>query len=602
MNSLENNLNSKHKFKINTNLFKLESKFSTKNNNKHKKNTLYKKLYNGVYSSNNNLKHFKTSNGIFLKFGDKSKISEDRINSSRKRNYRRKFNNLSDISNLHNSENKIKKFNKIFLQKKGNNIINSNSSKLDNNLNYKSSFINYNNNINSKERKNTNSKNKSIKIKKKNLNIPNKYTLYNKDEGISSFEYDIKNDIKNKKIIMKMNTVQSLKNNYHPQAKYIRQIKKNNNYIHIKKKIVKPSNDKRNQTKSINKNKKKQKSIGAEELLNLKEYKNSINLNGKINSLNQINKTSILNDDKHILSNINKQKINMKKNKIHEENSNPLVNIRNTFISFNMYPKYFVDQKKKLSSPKIDAHSPKNKKYKKINTNLKMFSNKKNILLPNNNHFRQNTSPGLDSSGKKCEFNDFTNIQQNIFNSIDNQKLFYYTNTEYDENNSISKNINLDIVNNMKNKLINKKYKSFYKDIYSNNKINNKIYFNSQSTNIRNKNLANTLSPNNAKKIEHKININKNFLDDKTITKNDRNKKRNFLANYINYKNDKDKKKREIDILESSHDFNYMKKNNIIDAIEKINCNTTTNKGISSKYGIKFKMINKNNFNPSKID
>ena len=45
-----------------------------------------------------------------------------------------------------------------------------------------------------------------------------------------------------------------------------------------------------------------------------------------------------------------------------------------------------------------------------------------------------------------------------------------------------------------------------------------------------------------------------------------------------------------------------MKKNNIIDAIEKINCNTTTNKGISSKYGIKFKMINKNNFNPSKID
>ena len=97
-NSLEPN--SKHKFKMNTNLFKLESKLSTKDTNKNKKNTLYQKQSTGVYSSNN-LKHFKMNNGIILKNNDKSKYDE-KVHSNRKRNYQRKLNNLSEINNIHN--------------------------------------------------------------------------------------------------------------------------------------------------------------------------------------------------------------------------------------------------------------------------------------------------------------------------------------------------------------------------------------------------------------------------------------------------------------------------------------------------------------------
>ena len=56
------------------------------------------------------------------------------------------------------------------------------------------------------------------------------------EDGISSID----NEIKNKNINKYMNTIQTAKtnNNFSPR-KYIRQIKKNNNYIHIRKKQVK---------------------------------------------------------------------------------------------------------------------------------------------------------------------------------------------------------------------------------------------------------------------------------------------------------------------------------------------------------------------------
>ena len=587
-NSLEPN--SKHKFKMNTNLFKLESKLSTKDTNKNKKNTLYQKQSTGVYSSNN-LKHFKMNNGIILKNNDKSKYDE-KVHSNRKRNYQRKLNNLSEINNIHNSENKTKKFNKIFIQKKVTDITNSYSSKLNNNFNCRTNFSNYNINItNSKERKKTSSKNKSIKMYEKNKN-----PLCYIEDGISSIDYDLKNNIN-------VNIFQSIKNNNNKsQTKFIRQIKKNNNYIHIKRKQIK-NIDKRNKSKSIIKNKSKQKSITSEEAFNLKEIKNSTNINTMRNPFHIINKTSFLNDEKN--ANLNKQRINMKKNNLYENNngSNPYVNIRNTFISFNMYPKYYLDQKKQLSSPKIERCSPHNQKYKK-NANLKIYSNKKINSISNNIHLRQNTSPGIESPVKKTDINNFMNIQNNIFNSIDNHKLFYYTNTEYDDSHSISNNINIDTINNMKNKLLNRKYKTLYKELSSNYKTNkdlsssNNINSLSNNQNLTNKNLSNTISPNNDKKYIQKLNT--KIIKSKNLESmqnmNDQ-KKHIYFANFENFENDSDKKKKDFEIISPVHKYNYVKNNNIINSLEKINCNTTTNKNFSTKYGITFKISDKNNLN-----
>ena len=640
-NSLEQN--SKPKFKMNKNLFKMESKLSSKDTNKTIKNSLYKKQNTGIYSSNN-LKHFKINNGIIFKNIGQNLLNEERLTSNRKRNFKRKFNNLSNNNNnnYHNSENKTKKFNKIFIQKKIydssniNNITSSYSSKLNNHFNFKSNFVNYSNNINnSKERKNASSKTKSLK-NEKILNFSNKFPLYFIEDCTSSIDYDLKNNNNNN--IYNTNTVQTIKNsninnnnNNIAPGKYIRQIKKNNNYIHIKKRQLKPGNEKRNKSKSTTKYKKKQKSISSDEPFNLKDSKYSNNLNTMRNPFHQINKTSYINFNKKF---INKHKINLKKNNINDDNNtntssaNPLVNIRNTFISFHMYPKYYLDPKKQLSTPKIVLASPSNLKHSnKVNSNLKINSKKKFASLTSNNHMRQNTSPGIESPLKKFEINNFMNIQQNIFNNIDNQKLFYYTNTEYDEN-ILSKNINLDTIKNMKNKILNKKYKTIYREISSNNKVNSNININVNNT----KNLSNTISPTNIKKFNNKINININNIDNKNIAEynkintninvintnnnvitnsnnnisniNENTKKsKNYLTNYVtSLENESNNKKKEIKVIEPSHEFNFLKKPNLINTLEKINYNTTmTNKSGAIKYGLKNKTNKKknNNFNLS---
>ena len=43
------------------------------------------------------------------------------------------------------------------------------------------------------------------------------------------------------------------------------------------------------------------------------------------------------------------------------------------------------------------------------------------------------------------EIKNFMNVQQNIFNNAENQKLYYYTNTEYDQN-ILPKNMNLETI------------------------------------------------------------------------------------------------------------------------------------------------------------
>ena len=72
------------------------------------------------------------------------------------------------------------------------------------------------------------------------------------------------------------------------------------------------------------------------------------------------------------------------------------------------------------------------------------------------------------------------NIQQNIIDNIDNQKLFTYANTEYEQYNNFTKNI--------KNKIFNKKNKSIGNVLNSNFKISkenkNRIIIN---TNMNNK-------------------------------------------------------------------------------------------------------------------
>ena len=201
-------------------------------------------------------------------------------------------------------------------------------------------------------------------------------------------------------------------------------------------------------------------------------------------------------------------------------------------------------------------------------------------------------------------------IQQNIFNNIDNQKLFYYTNTEYDKNVSFPKNINLDTIRNSKNKLINKKYKAICKEISSNNKINKwKTNLNENGNLNINKNLSNTISPTNDKKYKN-INFNNLFnkptfeyskistINSNTINSNNKNndkKNNNCLSNYVlNYKNNNsNKKNKNLEIISPTHDFHFMKKNDIFNAFEKFNYNTMTNKDLSSKYRINLK-LNKN--------
>ena len=165
------------------------------------------------------------------------------------------------------------------------------------------------------------------------------------------------------------------------------------------------------------------------------------------NPFHQSNKSSLWGEDKKIFK---KQKINIKKNvteKINNNNSR-LVNNSKTFIHFNI---------NKLSYPKIKTVSPKYKKY------INFISISDNININNNksinNHFRQNTLPGTMSPPQKFIRNNFISIQQNIIDNIDN-KLFNYTNTEYEQYDSMTKN--------MKNKIFNKKYKSICNVLNSN--------------------------------------------------------------------------------------------------------------------------------------
>ena len=637
VNSLE--INSKPKFKMNNNLFKMESKLSCNDTNKILKNTLYKNQNAAIYSSNN-LKHLRNNNGIIIKSICQNILNEERLTSNRKKNFKRKFNNLSNNNNnVHNSENKTKKFNKIFTQKKINdlsnisnltNITNSYSSKLKSDLIFKSNFVNYNNNINnSKEKKNITSKTNSLK-NEKILSFSNKLPLCFLDDYTSSIDSEQKNNNNNNNNnnIYNTNTVQAIKkmninnlNNINQApGKFIRQIKKNNNYIHIKKKQLVIGNDKRNKSKSIPKYNNRQKSISTDDPSNLKDSKLSNNLNTMRNPFHCINKT--INFNKKY---INKQKINLKKNNITDENSsntnsaNPLVNIRNTFISFHMYPKYYLDPKKQLSTPKIAMTSPLNLKHsKKLNSNLKINSKTKFAPLTINNHL----SPGIESPLKKYDINNFMNIQQNIYNNIDNQKLFYYTNTEYNNDTALSKNINLNAIKNMKNKILNRKYKTIEREKSSNNKMNSL----NGNTNINfnnNKNTSNTISPTNNKRFNNKINININNIDNKNIaeynknnTNSDKiststntipintninensNKNKNCLTRYtMSCENELNFKKKDIKLIEPSHDFNYVKKPNLTNIAEKGNCITTVNKNSSLKYGIKYKS-NRKKLNP----
>ena len=597
--------NSKQKFKMNKNLFKIESKLSSKESINKQKNSLYKKQNKGIYSSNN-LKYFKVSNnGIIFKNAYKNILNEDRFTSNRKRNFKRKFNNLSNSNNIHHSENKIKKFTKIFIQKNVDNITSlanitsSYSSKINNNFYFKSDFVNYININNNKEKKNISSQNKSLK-NEKILNCTNKYPIYYIEDGLSTIDYETKN--KN------INIVHSIKNKNNPAfSKYVRQIKKNNNYIHIRKKQIKPGNINRNKNRSITKTKAKQKSINTEENINLKETINNSNINSIKNPFNKINNSSIINKK----AQVSRHKINLKKNNIYElsnnSNTNPLLNISNTFISFNMYPKYYLDPKNQLSSPKIISESPQHLKFSKKNySNIKIHTNKKLASLVSNNHIRKNTSPGLESPLKKYEINNFKKIQQNIFNNIDNQKLFYYTNTEYDQNLSFPKNINLDTIRNSKSKLSNKKYKAICREITSNNKINKwKTNINQNRNFDINKNLSNTISPTNDKKYNNNI-FNKHNLESNTINafnknninnniKNNDKKNNNCLSNFvINYdNNNSNKKKKELEIISPTHAFHFLKKKDMFNAFEKFNYNTVTNKDLSSKYGMTLK-LNKN--------
>ena len=602
INNLDNN--SKNKFKLNKNLFTIEPKLSNKGTNKLIKNNLYKKQNNGIYSCNN-LNYTKIKKNI-----GQNILYEDRLTSNKKRNFKKKFSNLTNSNNFHNSENKAIKFSNIFNHKKTDNIQNlvnfenNYSSKTNNIFNFKSNFMNYNNNLNNCKETKSSSKNKSLK-NEKILNFSNKNPMCYMEDGISSID----NEIKNKNINKYMNTIQTAKtnNNFSPR-KYIRQIKKNNNYIHIRKKQVKSGKVERNQSKSITKSKTKQKSTSTDEPFNFIE---NLNFNTPINQIRnpfeKINNTSLTSTKPKI----NKQKINLKNNNIYKinnsnntnninnNNTNPLLNISNTFISFNMYPKYYLDPKKQLSFPKVIPESHQFKQ--NDNSNIKISTNKIINTLPNNSHLRNNTSPGIYSAQNKYELNNFMKIQQNILNNIDNQKIVYYTNTEYGQDINFPKNINLDTLRNINNKLTNKKNIQINSDISSNNKINKMNINNNKNSNISNNNLSNTISPKNKKKnsknLFNNINNNNKILDYNKINANNMNininsndnikKNKKYLTNFvINYENNLNKKNNDYEIIAPQ-------KNDMINGLEKINFNTIENRDLSEKFGMDLK-FNKN--------
>ena len=571
-NTLEQNY--MHKFMMNKNIFQLESKLS------HLKKEMYKKTNTGVYSSNN-LNYFKIKNRIILKNENLKILNDGRFTSNKKKNYKRKFNNLTKINNIHYSENKTKRFTKIFRAKKTNEPINTiNNSylpKLKTNDNFKSSFINYNKNITNNNKKNS-SNNKTLK-NEKILNFSTKYPIYQIENGISTISYELKN-----KNIYK-DAYQQIKNNP-SYGKYIKQIKKNNNYIHIKKKQINSEKEKRNKSNSIIKSKTKQKSKSPDENLNPKDT------NSMINPFHSIIKTPFLNNYKN---NFKKHKINLTKNNIYEKNNNitntinPLVNIKNTFINFNMYPKYYLDPKKQLSSPKVNTLSPKNLKYpKKYNSNMKISIRKKIASSIINKHLRKNTSPILESPSKNKDINNLMNIQQNIFNNIENPNIFYYANTEYEPN------ISLDIIKNMKNNLLNSKINTISKDEFSNKKINNyltNINLNRNSNIIAN-NLSNTISPKNPKKSIHKIkfnNLKKNFIKTKLNmnTINNISKKNKNYFTYFYFENIPNSNKKRKNIIDK-----FIQKNKRI-KLPNNNFNTISNDNLRPKFrNLKISNIN----------
>ena len=428
--------NSKRKIKLNNNLLKIESRQSSKEPNKPKPKRTFYKIRNvvGIFSSNN-LRHLKKNN------------NENNQNSHKKTKIKNKLNIWrNDNINKYNSENKIKKFNKIFIQQKINDIISNNS-------NNKSNFSNYNNSntnmSNTREKRSTISKNKSKKNIDKKIIFTNKYSNYYIEDGFSSLENN-HHHMKihsNNNINAKHSSLETPKNKNTTKL-----VKKNKNYIRIKKKMDVEISKKR---KNISKNKTKIKQKSIEESFNLKESKNS---NTMRNPFHQSNKSSLWGDDKKILK---KQKINIKKNvndKINNNNNSSLINNSKTFIHFNIH---------KLSYPKIKTVSPKYKKY----LNFISITDNINININNtksiNNHYRQNTLPGTMSPPQKFIRNNFINIQQNIIDNLDN-KLFNYTNTEYEQYDSMTKN--------MKNKIFSKKYKSICNVLNSNinkNKIMN---------------------------------------------------------------------------------------------------------------------------------
>ena len=596
--------NSKYKFKMNNNLLTIETKLSQKDTNKQLKKSFYKNQNNGIYSCNN-LNYSKINKDVYQNISN-----EDRLTSNKKRNFKKKFSNLTNSNNFHNSENKAIKFSNIFNHKKTDNIQNlvnfenNYSSKTNNIFNFKSNFMYYNYNINNSKETKSSSKNKSLK-NGKILNFSNKNPMCYMEDGISSID----NEIKNKNINKYMNTIQTAKtnNNFSPR-KYIRQIKKNNNYIHIRKKQVKSGKVERNQSKSITKSKTKQKSTSTDEPFNFIE---NLNFNTPINQIRnpfeKINNTSLTSTKPKI----NKQKINLKKNNIYKinnsnntnninnNNTNPLLNISNTFISFNMYPKYYLDPKKQLSFPKV---IPESQQFKQNNnSNIKISTNKIINTLPNNSHLRNNTSPGIYSAQNKYELNNFMKIQQNILNNIDNQKIVYYTNTEYGQDINFPKNINLDTLRNINNKLTNKKNIQISSDISSNNKINKMNINNNKNSNISNNNLSNTISPKNKKKnsknLFNNINNNNNILDYNKINANNMNininsndnikKNKKYLTNFvINYENNLNKKNNDYEIIAPQ-------KNDMINELEKINFNTIENRDLSEKFGMDLKFNKK---------
>ena len=419
--------NSKRRLKMNNNLLKMEPRQPSKESSKPKPKRTFYRIRNvvGIFSSNN-LRHLKKNNNY---------NNENNPNSHKKGKIKNKLNIWrNDNINKYNSENKIKKFNKIFIQQKINDIISNNS-------NNKSNFSNYNNSntnmSNTKEKRSTISKNKSKKNIDKKIIFTNKYSNYYIEDGFSSLENNHHMKINsNNNINTKHSSLETPKNKNTTKL-----VKKNKNYIRIKKKIDAEIEKKR---KNISKNKTKIKQKSIEESFNLKEFKNS---NTMRNPFHQSNKSSLWGEDKKIFK---KQKVNIKKNisdKINNNNSR-LVNNSKTFINFNIH---------KLSYPKIKTVSPKYKKY------INFISISDNININNNksinNHFRQNTLPGTMSPPQKFIRNNFINIQQNIIDNSDN-KLFNYTNTEYEQYDTMTKN--------MKNKIFNKKYKSICNVLNSN--------------------------------------------------------------------------------------------------------------------------------------